>query len=274
MRMQEKTPETILFARDTDGAYPVHVLKGDRYKVITPDGPKVYHSKRQLLIALTGHPKARNWTFDRYFKLNDPEPESLLGWFTTPKVKLGIDLVERGHEVAKLLFAGFGSWIRTAGYDPQEVLQEVYVGILVRNQGKCPWDARKSSFGHYVHMVCNGVLSNYHRKKKRVRSNEQTGVRAYDAQGDYREQDVAATNIPAPMDASVERFEVLEATDDLLEFIPHDPTTHLVRQIIPYLRDGYTRTDIARELGVTRTRVSQAQRDLQEWATRWHQGAG
>ena len=88
------------------------------------------------------------------------------------QVPLGIDLHKRGHEVRKLMYAGFGLRIARSGYDPEEVLQEVYRGILVRNEGKCPFDVRKSSFGHYVHMVIECVLNNYHRKEQRKRHHE------------------------------------------------------------------------------------------------------
>jgi len=87
---------------------------------------------------------------------------------------VGIDLAVRGIEVRKLLYAGFGYRMSRGGYDPEEVLQEVYRGLLVRNRGKCPFDARKSSFGHYVHMVIECVLSNYHRRESRRRASEQS----------------------------------------------------------------------------------------------------
>jgi len=89
-----------------------------------------------------------------------------------PPVAVGIDLAVRGIEVRKLLYAGFGLRMARAGYDPEEVLQEVYRGILVRNRGKCPFDVRKSSFGHYVHMVIECILSNYHRRESRRRDAE------------------------------------------------------------------------------------------------------
>ena len=85
---------------------------------------------------------------------------------------LGIDLDRRGVEVRRLLHAGFGLRMARGGYDPEDVLQEVYRGILVRNRGKCPFDPAKSSFGHYVHMVIECVLSNYHRRESRHRTAE------------------------------------------------------------------------------------------------------
>lgn len=89
---------------------------------------------------------------------------------------LGIDLAARGHEVKKLLYACFGARMSRLGLDPAEVLQEVYMGLLARNAGRCPWDASKSSFGHYVHMVISCVLSNYSRKQRRISKHEQVGV--------------------------------------------------------------------------------------------------
>lgn len=103
---------------------------------------------------------------------------NLLELFAEPEPpRLGIDLAARGHEVRKLMWAGFGHKILRAGYDPEDVLQEVFRGILARNIGKCPWDARKSSFGHYVHMVIGCVLTNYHRKQQSVRGSEVIGAR-------------------------------------------------------------------------------------------------
>jgi hypothetical protein len=87
----------------------------------------------------------------------------------------GIDLKARAHEVRKLLFAGFGPAMARSGLDPEEVLQEVFKGILTRDQGKSRFDAKKSSFGHYIHMVCRCVLSNYRRKQKQRRAHEQIG---------------------------------------------------------------------------------------------------
>ena len=87
---------------------------------------------------------------------------------------LGIDLGVRGHEVRKLFYAGgFTGVLTREGIDPEEFLQEVYRGLLARNRGTCPWDHRKSSFGHYVHIVIRCVLSNYLRRE-RLRDSRET----------------------------------------------------------------------------------------------------
>jgi hypothetical protein len=87
---------------------------------------------------------------------------------------LGIDLALRGNEVKKLFYAGgFTGTLVREGIDPDEFLQEVYRGILARNRGTCPWDVKKSSFGHYVHIVIRCVLSNYLRRE-RLRDSRET----------------------------------------------------------------------------------------------------
>lgn len=80
---------------------------------------------------------------------------------------LGIDLGARGHEVRKLFYAGgFTGVLNRENINPDEFLQEVYRGLLARNKGTCPWDYKKSSFGHYVHIVIRCVLSNYLRRER------------------------------------------------------------------------------------------------------------
>lgn len=274
--------ERVLYSRDADGGHEVRELPAGGYRLETPKGVKTFESRRQLLIAITGHPKARNWTFDRYFRVGQhealtPTPvASLLDWFSpkvepsSPKVGLGIDLVNRGHEVKKLLFKVYGGWIRQYKYDPDEVLQELYASLLVRNKGKCPWDKRVSTFGNYVCLVARGTLSNFHRKKRRIRECEVTGTYGFSEDGTWGMMNVAEANIPGKQMGEVARMEMLEVTDDLLEFIPKDSSTYLARKVLPLVRDGYTRTDIARKLGVNRTVVMAATVELQGWTKRWY----
>ena len=90
---------------------------------------------------------------------------------------LGIDLKKRAHEVRKLFYAGgFTRTLLREGIDPEDFLQEVYRGLLTRNNGTCPWDHSKSSFGHYVHIVIRCLLSNYLRKERRHTSMEEVST--------------------------------------------------------------------------------------------------
>lgn len=197
---------------------------------------------------------------------------------------LGIDLETRHNEVRKLLFAGFGRRIYRAGYDPEDVLQEVFRGILARNRGKCPWDPEKSTFGHYVHMVCECVLNNYHRKKKRIRERERIGLRAeHSEESLYADQDVALVAANAP-------DEVSEAPSHtvLLDSHRRDLVQHLKRsgrsknglrqeaklaiQILPLMEQGMKRSEISQHLSVSSGRVGKSMAFLRREADTWMRG--
>ena len=291
---------------------------------------QTFDSARKLLIDLTGHPEARHWTFDRYFKkgrhgtftpgdvsvldvlgwtdppiydasITKPKGKSFtqgpIGYRTRPKfalletsehehsaplalvdgtsVHLGIDLVRRHREIPKLLFAGFGHLIRRAKYNPDDVLQEVYKGLLVRNRGRCPFDPRKASFGHYVHMVCSCVLANYHRKLKRQRSMEQLGSREWD-DGVYVEKDVADSNIAQTVVGTGGLPLYATAVEDLGSYlstkhVARTPEGKLAITVLPLHAAGCTRTEIATSVGKSKAAVSKALTIIRAHAQAWYE---
>jgi len=201
----------------------------------------------------------------------DPSPPTMGSQITihVPEPH-GIDLQRRGHEVAKLLFAGFSSWMRTSGYDPDDVLQDVYRKILVANQGTRPWDPEKSSFGHYVHMICRSALSNYHRKQSRVRAKEQLGLPGVGPDGTWSIVDVASQNnrkySPDPV--------LEDPARDLQRYItggPYrdHPQAELASRLLPYIQAGHTLKKSAELLKVERTAASKAMKLLKLCAAGW-----
>lgn len=346
-----------LFTRYRDGARPVRLIKdaaGARSWEVTQDGgpPLSYTTPTELMVDITGHPKGRGWSPERYFGLGTyaktPPPgqanifdlfapvakpisyesplaladltvpgtkagrsKTLLGRatlfdlfvplskphlristnLTVPRTRrrgrrrrlsvvevsgpLGIDLVNRSDEVAKLLYACFGRRISSAGYEGEDVLQEVYRGLLARNKGKCPWDPAKSSFGHYVYMVCSCVLSNYHRKQKRRRQFEQTGMLGYQDTGGYGYIDVAANaTLPAvPTDLWNDML-LEEAEDALVDYLfrtsrGHRLEARLAALVLPYVRHGAARATVAAELGLSMAAVSRAISYLRRQTRAW-----
>ena len=306
----------VLFSRYQDGFRPVKVVEGG-WEVPTLTGEQhLFTTAQSLLRELTGHPRGRGWSADRYFRVGkyvDRERErnnvldlvpvsrspitQLRPLVAPPLVVLrdtsldisipaparpsrnrsvtvsgpvGIDLASRGHEVKKLLFAGFGHKIFSSGYDPEDVLQEVYRGLLARNQGRCPWDPGKSSFGHYVHMVCSCVVSNYHRKQRRRRQFEQ---RYYPGgTGEERDIDVAASpKLIAPETAEQSGLLLGEVAEDLIEFIHERGGTEarLVIKVLPYVTKGTPRAQVAEALGMTVVNVNRAVAHLRILTQSW-----
>lgn len=178
-----------------------------------------------------------------------------------PEVVLGIDLENRGHEVRKLLFAGFGARMARYGYDPEDVLQEVYRGLLARNQGTCPWDIRKSSFGHYVHMVCSCVLNNYARKLRRRNEFEQLGLGALDRDGNWSQVDAAEVAVEDEASGSLEeptahKMALTSLGSALAE--SDRPEAVLAVRVLPLVAEGYQRGEIAAQIGVEPAKVGKA----------------
>ena len=276
-----------------------------------------YFSAKSLIADLTRNPR-HGYSFDRYFNLRKvatPTPPAgggVLDLFrpplvyaeaitvvitqpviptvvpitvhvpTLPQPEVGIDLEIRGYEVRKLMFAGFGARIATHGYDPEEVLQEVFRGILARNRGKCPFNAKLSSFGHYVFMVIECILNNFHRKESRRRSMEQGGV---SAPASMREEaEVTGGMVDAALLAErtlVNRGAYVPSDGGMPDAI-RKLTNHLIRKassgaavdplsldVARLLGDGYSRMEVARALKVKQARVAIAIASLQEHAADW-----
>jgi DNA-directed RNA polymerase specialized sigma24 family protein len=175
-----------------------------------------------------------------------------------PAPKLGIDLALKHLDVRRLLFAGFGKRIVAMGYEPEDVLQDVYRGLLARNRGRCPWDARKSSFGHYVHMVCSCILSNYHRSKVRVSSREGTGVGVL-RDGSWAVVDVAEADLAwvgPDQDHSRRRLDLVADIEGCLIRELDEPALALA--VLPHMIDGRNRREISRKVGVREGLVGRA----------------
>lgn len=180
----------------------------------------------------------------------------------------GIDLNRRGDEVRKLFFAGFGQQVIKSGYDPEDVLQEIYRGLLVRNQGTCPFDETKSSFGHYVHMVCDCIIKNYHRKESRKRKMEQLGMSTNINR--VSEIQDAALAIDKTKTENNQNQTPLSFTSLLLR-VPENTKSRLTRQdredmrkIIPLLIEGASKKEIQEQTGIKPSRMSKVMVDLRK----------
>ena len=291
-----------VYARTEHGGHRVHSLENG-FRVDWPQGAVSYPSARQTIIALvnrtpTPPPNAYDphMTYDRYFRqgrYRRPVPKvDVFTLFQKPatiavaakpaKVKPtetlvvhtpslpGVDLTSRAHEVRKLFYAGFARRVLRYGYDPEDVLQEVYKGILVRNSGKCPFDPSKSSFGHYVHMVCGCIVSNYHRRYSRLGRNEVFGVTTADGEV----VDVADADLVV-FDADQEEGSSLRSSvTDLTSYIAvaakeagFDPI--LATSCVDFLYEGRRNKEIVAATGSSASMVSKVLRLVRDAAREW-----
>jgi len=190
---------------------------------------------------------------------------------------LGIDLVNRSHEVRKLLFAGFAGKMLSKGYNPEDVLQEIYRGLLVRNKGTCPWDKRKSSFGHYVHMAINCILTNYHRKESKRCDRDALPLETKTPEGDELPSQWGSVKIHHG--SEIGDMMALNALRAYLDTVPDTaPEAQVGRVILPMVTAGCTRREIVAETGYKEGLVSRAlawvRRQCALWATEMGMGRG
>lgn len=175
----------------------------------------------------------------------------------------------RADEVRKLLWAGFAGKMLSQGYDAEDVLQEVYRGLLVRDKGRCPWDARKSTFGHYVHMVTSCVLTNYHRKQVRRPDRTAMSLEGGGTEGEERDDGRYGTQAIWSGSDAGDRM-ALEGLARFLEGIEDDSAEgRLAREILPLVASGHTRAEIAGDIRAKPTMVSRALTWLRRQAASW-----
>jgi hypothetical protein len=190
---------------------------------------------------------------------------------------LGIDLVNRSHEVRKLLFAGFAGKMLSRGYSGEDVLQEIYRGLLVRNKGKCPWDKRKSSFGHYVHMAINCILTNYHRKESKRADRDHLPLTRKGEDGDELDDMGWLGHGDIHHGAEVGDMMALKALSVYLSQLPDESIeAEIGRTILPMVTAGCTRREIVAETGHKESHVSRAlawvRHQVALWATEMGMG--
>ncbi|MDH5523123.1 MAG: hypothetical protein OEY01_03885 [Desulfobulbaceae bacterium] len=192
----------------------------------------------------------------------------------------GIDLSKRGLEVRKILVSKFHYWISSGGYSLEDIVQEVYLGIEKRNHGRCPFDESKSSFGHYVYMVCNCVLANYHRKHHKRLKLEQVPLGYLDAQSDtiddtYRIQET-------PLDTEPYSYYTAVVDDDTSPLAQERLVSYLETralnprlakqavEVLPLLLEGYNKSEISKKKAWNINKTNKVVSYLRETAERWY----
>lgn len=276
----------VLYARQEHGGFPIY-RKRQQIEVLWPTGKRTYKSVRKTILAITNqdpdltscNPKHFNYCWDRYFRLGKYKKSMEVGTDTlslfgctklttiTSKrrnsrqitvvpqaLQKGIDLGKRGIEVRKLFYKGFSNKVLALGYDLEDVLQEVYLGILQRNRTKGCFDPERSAFSSYVYMVCGCVISNYKRKNGKF-SNEICGT--FDANGDNI--DVSESNLVVFHDTNVDIKLLKENFYDLLVRKCKNQKKYplsKIKEVLPLVLSGFKNTEICRLTGHTQNWVS------------------
>ena|GEM_PF-2209045 len=173
-----------------------------------------------------------------------------------------IDLAKHADYIRSLVTETFAPRLRQFQIDFDDALQQVYLGLLVRNEGDCPFDPAAGALTTYLYwavngMTCNMVAREWHRRRQGVvMALEQHGYR-YDAlDGLPRREILMAAPPELPDRSSV----VVVELEDYVE--GEDETVGVVLE--SRLREGWSRTRISRERDFPRERIKHADATL--WA--------
>jgi DNA-directed RNA polymerase specialized sigma24 family protein len=150
--------------------------------------------------------------------------------FTLQPKKLGIDVEKHSQDIKKLFYKRQGKKLSGSDIDLEDLLNEVYKGILIRNRGSCPFDPEKSAMSTYIVMVIDCITMNYVNKDNRIKDRFVTGV----------EDDVASSyNVSYEEDPSDAIF---------LEEIRNSFSGSLLK-VFDALMDGLKKSHISRKFG-------------------------
>lgn len=260
-----------LFMRRKHGGHRVKITSyadaTKKYEAIIGRTKRLFESFRQLFLFVTQ--KEPTMTCDRYFRMGKYEkdlvarhPVTTLDIFTAPPE--GIDLTLKYKDVTRIAYGRFKPQIRAIaklGLPEEDILQEVYKGVLVRNLGKCPWDSDKGSFGSYVHMIIRGILHNLYAREMRRYKRERLGL------SEHVEETLADNSLLS--DTSIE-----DSILDLQTWISKRPDSHkvdaqLAGKILPLVFLGLRRGEIAAELDVPGPKVTRALSYLRANSPTW-----
>ena len=144
--------------------------------------------------------------------------------------KLGIDVGKHQEDIKKLFYKRQGQKLLKSGVNAEEILQEVYKGILIRNRGKCPFDSKKSAMSTYIVMVIDCITMNYMNKHNRIKDRYIPGV----------EDDVASS-----YNASYEE----DPSDNIFLAEVRSSFTGSLLKVFDALMHGFKKSHISREFG-------------------------
>ena len=157
----------------------------------------------------------------------------------------GVDLENRAGEVRKLIYKKFGKYILSLGFEFDDVMQEIYVGIIGRNGGINPWDSTISKFGYYIYLVGASIISNYRLKHSKYKKSEVPfKENKRDIKGEINEE---------ALEFLLDYSNYLNSLKDIK--IPHREIAIAI-EILPYVYLGYSKLLIAEATGLLFGQVS------------------
>ena len=173
---------------------------------------------------------------------------------------VGVNVSDKRKDITKLLYKACGNAIRKYNYDFDDVFQEVCVGILIRNNGAGAYDPSRSSFSHYIMLVCNSVFRNYHMKESKKRSRETIGLR--NELGEFVDASEMAVEEPDEFPELSEESDLDKYLDLIAEKINDQRIAWEIKtnkskykKILTGVIAGFSKGEISKNVGVSRPKM-------------------
>lgn len=170
----------------------------------------------------------------------------------------GVDISEKKRDIAKLLYTACGKAIRKYNYDFDDLYQEVCLGLLIRNKGEGAFDPERSSFGHYIIMVCNSVFRNFHAREQKRKIREPVGVISKTGEPiDAKEIAVDVSVETVSEESDIDRYldMLIEKLDDQRMAWEIRTNKEKYKNILAGIFMGYSKGAVAKDVGISRIKM-------------------
>lgn len=143
----------------------------------------------------------------------------------TEEPPFGMDVGAYHLDIRRIFFHFFARSVINAGLEPEDVLQEIYLGIHRRQKPgmKSAYDPDRSSPSHYIHISCRSLMLHQIEKedsrRRRLKDAEELEAARYDTaaatQGEDRPADPFARSVVIRVRQPTTADEDPEPTDQL-----------------------------------------------------------
>ena len=77
----------------------------------------------------------------------------------------GFSIEEKKKDVERIFYAYYAKRAVAEGLSVEDLLQQVFIGLISRNTKSGAWNPSRGSFGNYIHLVIGSVYRNFRKKE-------------------------------------------------------------------------------------------------------------
>jgi DNA-directed RNA polymerase specialized sigma24 family protein len=80
-------------------------------------------------------------------------------------VKTGFNIADKKKDIERIFYAFYAKRAVAEGLSVEDLLQQVFIGLISRNTKRGAWNPARGSFGSYIHLVIGSVYRNFRKKE-------------------------------------------------------------------------------------------------------------